>query len=170
MFYLKFGVLLSLFWLLLSGHTSALLLTLGLASVLLVLWLLRRMDEQDRAPVLMVFNLEFVRYWGWLAWQVVISNIDVVRHIWRPKISIKPGWQRIGLRLEKPFTQTLYANSITLTPGTVTTEVGEGYFVIHALDGEAIRELNHGEMEQRLMCLEGASHTDDARSSGEKTS
>lgn len=154
MHYFKLGGLLCLFWFLLSGHTSALLLVLGLASVLLVLWLIGRMDLRDQAPSKMVFNLAFLRYVGWLLWQVAITNIDVAWRILDPSMPIQPVWRKVGVRLKKPLYKTIYANSITLTPGTVTTEVGEDYFIVHALDTSFIDELNKGEMEARLLLLE----------------
>ena len=154
MLYLKIGVLLCLFWLILSGHTTVLLLVLGLASVLLVVWLIYRMDHSDKAPSSLIFNFEFVRYIAWLIRQVVITNIDVSRRIWDPSLPIKPAWRRISVNLQQPLAKTIYANSITLTPGTVTTEVGDGYFIVHALSAEGITELDQGEMQARVQRLE----------------
>ena len=145
------------FWFLLSGHTSALLLTLGLASAVLVAWMIARMDLYDNAPIVMVFNLEFLRYLGWLMWQVALANVDVARRIWDPSMPIEPAWRKIAVKLKQPLTKTIYANSITLTPGTVTTEVGEDYFIVHALNADGIDDLQAGEMEARIQRLEQVS-------------
>lgn len=152
--YFILACVLVLFWMLLSGHTSTLLLTLGLASVVLVVWLVSRMDHNDKAPVRMLFSIKFLSYLGWLIWQVVLTNIDVAKRIWNPSLPIKPASRKIKVSIKDPLIKTIYANSITLTPGTVTTEVGEDYFIVHALNSEGLDELDEGEMQRRLSCLE----------------
>ncbi|MEA3498336.1 MAG: Na+/H+ antiporter subunit E [Campylobacterota bacterium] len=153
-YYFVLAFILALFWILLSGHTTILLLSLGLASVVLVTWLMSRMDRNDKASVNMLFSLEFLSYLGWLIWQVIVTNIDVAKHIWNPSLHIKPASRKIKVSIKDPLIKTIYANSITLTPGTVTTEVGEDYFIVHALNSESLDELEEGEMERRLICLE----------------
>jgi len=152
--YLIFACILFLYWILLSGHTSILLLTLGLASVILVVWLVHRMDRNDNAPFRMLFRIKFLSYLGWLIREVVVTNIDVARRIWDPSLPIKPACRKIKVSINDPLIKTIYANSITLTPGTVTTEVGEDYFIVHALNSESLDELEEGEMEARLSRLE----------------
>lgn len=152
--YFIFACILALFWMLLSGHFSPLLLTLGLASVVLVVWLVSRMDRADNAPVRRFFQLEFFSYISWLSWQVIITNFDVARRIWDPSLPIKPESRKIQVKIKDPLIKTIYANSITLTPGTVTTEVGEDYFIVHALNAESLDELEEGEMQTRLSRLE----------------
>jgi multicomponent Na+:H+ antiporter subunit E len=130
------------------------LLTLGLASIVLVTWLVSRMDRNDNAPVRMLFSMKFLSYLGWLIWQVIVTNIDVARRIWNPSLPIKPASRKIKVSIKDPLIKTIYANSITLTPGTVTTEIGEDYFIVHALNSEGLDELEEGDMERRLICLE----------------
>lgn len=154
MYYFILACILALFWILLSGHISVLLLSLGLVSVVLVIWMVSRMDSKDKAPVRMLFTIEMLSYFGWLLWQVVISNIDVVRRIWDPSLSINPACRKINVSIKDPLIKTIYANSITLTPGTVTTEVGENYFIVHALNAKGLDELEEGEMQRRLIRLE----------------
>jgi multicomponent Na+:H+ antiporter subunit E len=112
------------------------------------------MDRNDNAPFRMFFKMEFFSYIGWLIWQVIITNIDVARRIWDPSLPIKPACRKIKVSISDPLIKTIYANSITLTPGTVTTEVGEDYFIVHALNSESLDELEEGEMETRLKRLE----------------
>ncbi len=144
------AVALVLFWLLLSGHYTSLLLSLGGAAVLLVLWIVRRADHVDQTPVVLVPTWRLLRYLLWLARMVVESNIDVARRIWNPKLPISPRWERIPHRLDSPLKTTLYANSITLTPGTLTADIGEGYFLVHGLTEQGITDLRDGEMERRV--------------------
>lgn len=153
-YYIILACILVLFWNVLSGHTSILLLTLGLASVVLVTWLVYRMDHNDKAPIRMLFSIKFLSYLGWLIWQVIVTNIDVAKRIWNPSLPIKPASRKIKVNIKDPLIKTIYANSITLTPGTVTTEVGEDYFIVHALNEEGLDELEEGEMQKRLSSLE----------------
>ena len=112
------------------------------------------MDRADSAPGSIILNFKFARYLAWLAGQIVVSNIDVARRIWDPNLPINPAWRRIKVSLRRPITKTLYANSITLTPGTVTTEVGDDYIVVHSLDHQGINRVAEGDMEARIARLE----------------
>jgi len=151
--FLASTVLLCLFWLLLSGHYTGLLLSLGALSVLLVVWILRRMNRVDGEQVAVRISLGFFGYLIWLLWAVVKANVDVVRRIWDPKMPIDPRWRRVDVKVTSKLEKTLYANSITLTPGTLTTDVHEDHFLVHALSEEGIRELEEGEMERRIRRL-----------------
>ena len=153
MHYLFILVFLMLFWMLLSGHGEPLILAFGMLSSLLVTLLIARMDSRDGEPATFRPGIRVMHYFGWLFWQVVRSNIDVARRIWNPSLPIRPSWQRLDTEVTTPLEKTLYANSITLTPGTLTTDVGEDHFMIHALSQEGIDELREGEMERRIRRL-----------------
>ena len=148
--YAIFAAALFAFWLLLSGYFSPLLLALGLVSVLGVTFIVRRMDSIDGEPNLVEVSASGLRYGGWLIWAVVKSNIDVARRIWHPALPIRPTWARIDVGLTSPRQITLYANSITLTPGTLTTDVEDGHFLVHALSEDGIDDLRGGEMEKQV--------------------
>lgn len=150
MYYLFVLISLSLFWLLLSGHFSALFLGFGAMSVVLVVWFLRRMDRADGEPNALYPTLALLRYIAWLLWEVVKANVDLARRIWDPELPIEPNWSRLDTKVSTPAEKTLYANSITLTPGTLTTDVGDDHFWIHALSKEGIEKLRRGEMERRI--------------------
>jgi len=141
---------LGVFWLLLSGHYTPLLLVLGLASVLLVVWFQRRMDRIDHEPIMLRPGFGLWFYLVWLFWNVIKSNIDLARRIWDPKLPVEPLQQRLDTQVSTALEKTLYANSITLTPGTLTIDVREDHFIIHALSQEGIDELRAGEMERRI--------------------
>ncbi len=141
-------------WLLLSGHFTPLLLLLGGASVALVIWFLRRMDRTDQEPIELRPGLGLVLYLLWLLWCVIKANVDLARRVLDPKLPIHPVWARLDTRVKRPAETTLYANSITLTPGTLTTDVGEDHFLIHAVSQEGFDELREGEMERRILKLD----------------
>lgn len=153
MYYVVIVSALAVFWLVLSGLLQPLLLTLGAASAILVTWLVRRMDRVDANRVMLFPGVRFGSYIAWLMWCVVKANIDLARRIWHPQLPIEPTWERLDTQVESPLEKTLYANSITLTPGTLTTDVRDDHFLIHSLTREALEELREGEMQRRVRRL-----------------
>ena len=151
--YLRSALVVAAVWLLLSGHYTMLILSLGVVSVLIVTWFLWRMDRVDGELGVLPIRPRLLYYLLWLMWQVVLSNIDLVRRIWDPALPIRPTWQRLDIKVTSTLAKTLYANSITLTPGTLTTDVGEDHFMVHSLSPEGIEELRKGEMERQIQRL-----------------
>ena len=79
----------------------------------------------------------------------------VVKNIWFPKTNpISPTIARIPMRQQSRVGQTIFANSITLTPGTVAFQVEDNVVVVHGIVEEAIIELKEGEMNPRVADLE----------------
>ncbi len=144
-------------WLLMSGHYTTLLNSLGAASVVGVTLLVLRMrlPDAEGAPFRMVPGL--VGYLPWLVLEVFKSNLAVARVILSPRLPIQPrivdfhGHQRTDLG------RFIYANSITLTPGTITVRLDSDGFRIHALTKAALDGTEEGEMDRRVCRLEGAS-------------
>ena len=143
---ISLAVLLFAFWLGLSGHFTPLLIGLGLASTGLAVFLAHRMDILDHETHPALLTLRLVRYWIYLAGEVVKANIDVIRRILRPGKSISPQLVRLPLPQKTDLARVIYANSITLTPGTVTLELGEKSLLVHALSKEAAEDLATGRM------------------------
>jgi multicomponent Na+:H+ antiporter subunit E len=151
--YIRSALVVAVVWLLLSGHYTTLILSLGVLSVLIVTWFLWRMDRVDGELGVVPIRPRLLYYLLWLMWQVVLSNIDLVRRILDPALPIQPTWQRLDIKVTSTLAKTLYANSITLTPGTLTTDVGEDHFMVHSLSPEGIEELRKGEMERQIQRL-----------------
>ena len=139
------------FWLLLSGHYSPLLLSLGAVSVILVIWLAGRLDEADGMPVRLRPTLALLKYLVWLFGQVVRANIAVSRRILHPQLPIAPVWKPLEVAVDSDLQKTLYVSSITLTPDTFTTHIEEdGRLMVHALWPQSIEDLRTGEMQRRV--------------------
>ncbi|MDP7062742.1 MAG: Na+/H+ antiporter subunit E [Planctomycetota bacterium] len=153
MYYLVLTAALYLFWVLLSGHYTALILSLGAASVLLVVWFLRRMDRIDGEASFMPITPGLVAYLWWLMCAVIKANIVVVKRIWAPNLPISPTWTRLETEINTPLKKTLYANSITLTPGTLTTNAHRDHLWVHCLTQDNAAKLREGEMEGRIRKL-----------------
>jgi len=150
MHYLIFAIVLYLFWLVLSGHYTPMLMIFGAVSVLLVVWFIHRMNRVDGKPSIIHLSFKLAHYGAWLLKAVVLSNIDVASRIWNPRLPISPVWKRVDIKLSSDLQKTLYANSITLTPGTLTTDVKGDHFMVHALSEAGIEDLKEGEMERRI--------------------
>ncbi len=151
------GLAITLFvaWLLWSGHTAILLVTLGAGSSLLVVWLLHHLGILDPQGQPLHLLLDIARYLPWLLREVVRSNLDVARRILSRDPPISPCVTRIKAMQKTPLGQVIFANSITLTPGTLSLRVRDGYVVVHALTREAGEALQDGEMNRRVLRLEG---------------
>ena len=155
---MKHTILLSLslavFWLLNSGHYTSLILFLGAASIVIVLYIVHRMDVVDHESQPVHLTLIIPGYYIWLIKEIIISNILVVKHIWLGNKSISPVFKTITVSQKTDMGKVIYANSITLTPGTVTVSVDGDKFLVHALLQESIKDLEAGEMDRRVSQLE----------------
>ncbi|SVE46361.1 uncharacterized protein METZ01_LOCUS499215, partial [marine metagenome] len=107
-------------WLLLSGIYTPLLITLGAFSSVLVAWIAYRMDVVDHEGFPIHLSWKALTYWPWLIWEIIKANIDVSRVILKKEISVQPILFRTAADQKTELGQVTYANSITLTPGTVS--------------------------------------------------
>lgn len=151
---LSLGLVLFAVWLLWSGIYEPMLLILGGLSCALVLLVVRRMDAFDQETAPLELTLPALGYVPWLAWEIVKANVDVARRILSPGLPIDPRIVEVEAGQRSEIGRTVYANSITLTPGTVTVEVEGNRFRVHALTAEAAEELLGGEMDRRVSRLE----------------
>jgi len=143
-----FGFLL-VFWALLSGQLDLgnaghrYLCALGVLSCAGVTWLASRKGLVDREghPVHLVIRA--IGYAPWLFWQIVLSNWDVLRRVWSPRLPIAPRMVTMPYETEDDLATVIVANSITLTPGTVTVVVDtqRREMLVHALSAEAVEGL-----------------------------
>ena len=137
-------------WLLLSGQYSMLLISLGLVSSVLTVVLALRMDVIDHESHPLHLRRQLPRYWVFLSREVILANLDVVRRILTPGKSFSPQLRQLPLPQKTVLGQVIYANSITLTPGTVTVQLGTDSIRIHALSREAADDLQTGRMAQAI--------------------
>ena len=140
-------------WLLLSGHYNPLLLAFGALSCAFVVFLARRLGLVDREGMPLHVLQRLPGYWLWLLGEVVKANIDVARRIVDPKLPVSPRIFEVETRLRTDFLRALYANSITLTPGTIAVDVRDDSILVHALTAEGQAALETGEMDARVAAL-----------------
>ncbi len=156
-----FAVLMA-FWLLLSGHYSFFLVSSGVICCLVVVFIAHHKGVFDIEGGNRIHPLltGIITYWPWLCWQIFIANVDVFKRVWHPRLPINPRFIRVPFKTRTDLMTTLYANSITLTPGTVTVVVNqgegdqEGEMLVHALSETAADGLLTGEMHDRVEKLE----------------
>lgn len=150
------AIFLSLLWLLLSGHWfDPLLLGLGAASVLLVVVIAHCKDISDREGHPVHLALRAAVYWPWLLKEIVLANIDVAKAILRSPMAIAPTVFTVTGSQNSELGRVIYANSITLTPGTVTIALEDDRLTVHALTAAGLEGVESGEMDRRVAWLEG---------------
>ena len=150
---IRLGALLVALWLVLSGHSEALLLSLGAASCALALLLALRMDRVDGEAVPLALRAgRWLRYAGWLGIEIVKSNLAVTRVLIDPRLPIRPAVFRVKATQHSLLGHVVYANSITLTPGTVSIDLHGDAIDIHSLLPPDLAAL--GEMDRRVSGME----------------
>ncbi len=147
-------IVLSLLWLGNSGMFNGLLLSLGAVSVAFVVFMSYRLGVVDEESQPLHVSRHIFSYWLWLLKTLVKSNITVVKRIWKGKKDINPVVARIPTTQKTDMGRAIYANSITLTPGTTTLDIEDGTLVVYALSHRAIRYLMTGDMDRRVSRLE----------------
>ncbi len=126
------------FWILLSGIFDAFHLISGLICCLIVAFLSNDLLVTRKSQKKLLKSFRLIRYIPWELWQIVLANIDVAYRVLHPKMPIDPRIIEFETTLRGEFSQVTLANSITLTPGTITIEVDpeRGKFLVHAIAKE----------------------------------
>ncbi len=155
---LLLGITLFGIWLLWSGHYTPLLLFFGIASCLSVVLLSRRMDLVDHDEQLLLLAPRLLLYVPWLAKEIVLANLDVAWRILHPKMPIDPVMIKVKASQRTDIARVIYANSITLTPGTVSVQLDGDEITVHSLTREAATGEATGKMDRKVTrTIEGGS-------------
>lgn len=147
----RLAISLTLLWWVLSGKTKPLLLVFGVFSICLVLFFVHRMiktSDPDRQKA--ALSWRFIPYIFWLMAETIKSNIDIAKAIMGIGHKIKPQVFDAYAHEETETGSIAYANSITLTPGTVTVALVDGRLTVHALTEESKASLIEGNMDRHV--------------------
>lgn len=144
-------------WLLLSGHYVPLILTFGIVSTVVVVAITSRMDIANREGQPVHLLRMILSYWPWLVWEIVKANLMVVRCILSPSLPIRPTLVSVRASQKSTLGKVVYANSITLTPGTVAINIEGDHIKVHALTRAAAQDLKRGIMDRRVTKFVGTS-------------
>jgi len=121
-------------WLLMSGIYEPMLIGFGVVSVVLVLIVTKRMDAQDDDQIeIRLSPIRFARYLLWLMMEIARANWAVTKIVLSRKMPIRQHLFAVPYTQKTDVGQVIFANSITLTPGTITVETEGGHFLVHAV-------------------------------------
>ncbi len=145
-----------LFWILLSGEFTFILITSGIVASLIVAYLSHDMfigkadlkTETGRV-------LKFIKYLPWLLWEIILANFEIAYLVLSPKLKIDPQLVRFKPDVRTNLGIVTLAHSITLTPGTVTVEANRKEFVVHAIWQKSAESIIGGEMQRKVKEIEG---------------
>jgi multicomponent Na+:H+ antiporter subunit E len=137
-------------WLLLSGYFDVLLISLGVFSVAIIVWITHRMDILDNEKHPIHLNLRIILYLPWLIKEIVIANIQVAKTIISRNMPLTLSVLKVRSSQKTELGQVIYGNSITLTPGTVTIGINKDIITVHALTLGTAFDLKSGEMDRRI--------------------
>lgn len=164
---LQFTVLFA-FWLALSGKFEVKYLFFGVISAMLVTFVTqdllddllaserqRRKKKSSSAASLLMASWKFLGYVVWLLYSIAEANLQVAYVVLHPKLPIEPGLLRFRTRLRSEIGHVILANSITLTPGTITVHFSEGTYLVHTLMPQAAGSLLDAQMQSKLEAIFG---------------
>lgn len=160
------SIMLFIYWLLLSGHFHEpwLVISGAVLSVGVVFFCTYKgIVDAESFPIEKLPRS--LLYWPWLGWQIVLSALNVTKLILNPKLPIAPRMVKVATLQRSPVGLTTYANSITLTPGTISVEVGERRKAIwvHAITRENADGFADDEMNRRVAWMDGVDPKERAR-------
>ena len=146
--YLTLYIILLLFWLLLTFDLgTANLLTGAVAALIATLFFgryfvkgVKKFYQPARYFWLLVYLFIFI-------WECLKANLDVAYRVLHPRLPINPGIVKIKTKLKNELSQTALANSITLTPGTMTVDINEDEMYIHWID---VKEQEIGKASEKI--------------------
>lgn len=141
----RLGVILVVVWLLLSGIYEPLMLSFGALSILISLWLTKRMLRIDQEQFTFFVTISLVKFLGQLSYKVIVSNYDVTLRV----LGIRPV-ESTFITIEVPFdndvARVLYANAITLTPGSASIALSDHTLLVHTISEQGAQDLAQGDI------------------------
>ena len=143
-------------WLGLSGYLDdPTLLGFGALSVIVTVWLTWHVGILDREGVPTRVFPGIIGYMVWLTVEIGKANVLVAREVLRPSLRLSPKMIRVPAYQTTDLGKTIFGNSVTLTPGTVTVDVDRDTLVIHALTADLADEAAIADMGERVCGLDG---------------
>ncbi len=156
MSFLITAIAMFIFWILLSGEFTFILITSGVVASLITAYLshdifIGKADLKTETG--RVFK--FIVYIPWLLWEIILANVEIAYLVLSPKPLVDPQIVRFKNDLKTDLGIVTLAHSITLTPGTVTVDANREEFVIHAIWQKSAEGIISGEMQRKVKKIEG---------------
>ncbi|MEA1986685.1 MAG: Na+/H+ antiporter subunit E [Candidatus Marinimicrobia bacterium] len=130
-------VILMAFWILFTSLDIQEVITGAITSFIITIMLLSLkpiLADIKLNPKSLIYSIIYIFVF---IWELIKSNIDVAKRVISPKLPINPGIVKVKTKLKSPLGRAILANSITLTPGTLTVEMIDDHFYIHWIDVES---------------------------------
>ncbi|MAQ19538.1 MAG: cation transporter [Sandaracinus sp.] len=159
--------LLAAVWVAWSWHFEPLIVGFGVVAVALTVFLARRLQVLDEETVPFEINLRLFVYLPWLAWEVVKANWQVAKVILNPKLPIRPHLIRVPADQRTTLGKVILANTITITPGTISLDLRDGVILVHCLDDDLADQDSSGTSSRMIHFLEKRVHEDHPPEEGE---
>tara|TARA_Y100000590_G_scaffold467150_1_gene645010 strand:+ start:13943 stop:14443 length:501 start_codon:yes stop_codon:yes gene_type:complete len=152
--------LLFLFWYLLSGKNNLLLIAIGLLSVGSIIGYLSKINLIDEESLPLYLIPKVFTYWFWLYKEILLSSIYVAKLIIAPKLEISPQYFKIKSNQKTSMGFNIYANSITMTPGTISVIINntKKEINVHSITIDTKDSLKKGNMDKKIKNLMGGSN------------
>lgn len=145
------SAVLFVFWLVITGSIKPLDLGIGLAlSVAIGYWAEHVLWRGEREPLTGRAWLRAPMYLLWLIKEIVVAALYVAERVLDPKLGIAPVMHAHRVHFKSDTARVAFANSITLTPGTITIDISEDTFVIHCLNASFSDGISSGDFERRV--------------------
>jgi multicomponent Na+:H+ antiporter subunit E len=145
-----------LFWLILIPSYTIENIVAGLFVCLGALWFSSELliDEEQASIYSKKGILLYVRYVYHLIIEIVKANIDVAKIVLSKNMDIQPHFFKVPLNIKKDLNKVIYANAITLTPGTLSVDIKDDYILVHALTSAAANGIEGSVLELGINELE----------------
>lgn len=149
-------ILLFIFWVILSSKITLIQLIVGFFASLLVVFYNYDLVFNDAEATKITFRFlgRMLHLFYIVLIEIIKSNIHVMMIVLSPKMNINPGFKKIDQPLKKGFNQALFANAITLTPGTLTVDMDDNFILVHGLELDHIDEIKTSKMQRAFERLE----------------
>lgn len=140
-----------LFWIMLNERLTIEVILLGVFISIAI----NSINKEEKYNL---FNYKkiaiYIQFLLLLIKEIIVSNISVAIILLKPKMDVQPVIVKYKVRLRQKLNRTILANSITLTPGTVSVELKNDEISVHCLDEKYIRGLVNSRLERLLLELE----------------
>jgi multicomponent Na+:H+ antiporter subunit E len=151
-------LLLFAFWVVLSGRYGLKNILIGIAAAALVTYLTgdlvyqpgRKKSSMPGVRYILRSTWHLVKYVPWLIWAIIKANIQVAIIIIKPKMPIDPVMLQFKTGIKNKVAQVTLANSITLTPGTITVLLENDTYLVHCLRGDCASDLETAVMQNKV--------------------
>lgn len=149
-------IILYIFWIVLSGHFQLKWLVIGMVASGLVTYLTHDIfipettEKWSGITYLFKSTLRFLLYLPWLILAIIKANLQVASILIKPRMPIDPVMLQFEPKLRKRISLVTLANSITLTPGTITVELEKGKYIVHSLVPGCAGDLETGVMQSKV--------------------